>query len=335
MVLEIAGLSLPTEQTSAGLLLANTNPYLEPLVWFINIAVTENMIEWQQQLDNHEDIRTQALSAIYAPPDRDLTSGKARWSALTGNELGKDVYVIHTSFSEDSTYIPRPALLEILNRMFELRRSDSPLEPEVVHSTNVSSAFDALENEPSAHNVLEVEAREAILRELENQAVTLEELTKQLPSQGLGAVESVKRRALLIELDAAGFFDPAQMDEIHRQLQQWQLSTLMSYLVAAQQLLNYYISPERQQILPDTEITTIMSGSISIDWFRNPKHTPVEYTPFEWLSWCENVFHRAELSPTAGAGEIFTHIQDKITLLIWRRDDSIRPKLLRATLMEN
>lgn len=325
MVLTVAGLSIPTESTSAGLLLANTNPYLESLVWFINIAVTEEIPHLRERLENREDLIFQELFAKYAKPDRDLTAGANRWLALTGNELGTDVYVIGIGFSEYSTYIPRPVLLELLDLVLKLRETSSVVDPSQGQNQSTADVTDETASDSLT---------ESLMRDLEERARMLDDLVKQPPSPELGAIESAKRRVLLIELDNAGFFNPTQVARLHNQLELWNLPTLQSYYHATIELHAYYNSPERQQLISTPQPESILKGPISVDWFRRLNHTPIGYTPFDWLSQCEQIFENRQVN-SGGAGEIFTRINRKLTLLVWRVDDGIYPKLLRAEIVDD
>jgi hypothetical protein len=170
------------------------------------------------------------------------------------------------------------------------------------------------------------------LRALEAQASLVDELAEYAQTDNDHASVSAKRRFLLLELDAAGLFDPMQAAQIRLQLEGWQLPVLLGYHKAAMELHGYIHSPERRRFNPTAGTSSIDDAMVSIDWFRRSQPHPSTYTPYEWLSYCESLLRR-EVDFDGGMGEIFTKIDRRWARLVWRKDNGVDSKLLSATLV--
>jgi hypothetical protein len=261
--------------------------------------------------------------AIRPTVTTDLAEARDRWAEWTGGgELGDDVYVLGTPFT-DSVVLPRAALLELMDKLDRLRRGESLPDREPARTPEEP----APEHRPAGPGD-EEEGIRAVLSELEASAVELDALA---PAEQTGgpdaATASAKRRVLLVSLDAAGVL--ADDEETRRRLEAWNLPTLLQYHLAATWLLHYYDSDERRERIAGGARRPVLGGPVSIDWFRLGSPPQEGLEPFEWLTYCESVFVQHDSFP-GGSGEFAVRHGGPWYRFLWRKDDGVTPALLRV-----
>ncbi|MFP2929654.1 hypothetical protein ACLESO_31540 [Pyxidicoccus sp. 3LG] len=173
----------------------------------------------------------------------------------------------------------------------------------------------------------------ATFADLEQRAVALDALTLEQPGTPEQAVDaSVKRRFLLLDLDAAGVLTDEGADTLRGQLEAWGLSTLLGYQRAAGELLRYLRAPGRQRYIKnDTRPARVLGARVSVDWFRLGVPTPPPFEPVNWLGFCERILLEAAPGASgAGTGTLFTSAGQGSCSIVWRTEDGQTPAVLSA-----
>jgi hypothetical protein len=167
---------------------------------------------------------------------------------------------------------------------------------------------------------------------LENRAADLDKRTAAAGDNEEAIKEVNQLRAqLLRDLSAENVLTGDELDR----LQLRECPTLSTYHGAAEKLLSYLLSPERDRFFPGQQSPVPDYSNISLDWFRYPSgylpddsHVPGEkVSPYDWLALCERNF----IDPMPnGTGERFVRLQGKIHILHYRMEDGPTPRLWRA-----
>lgn len=172
------------------------------------------------------------------------------------------------------------------------------------------------------------------LVDLEATALALD----QLADAGDGsATESARRRALLVELEAAGLLDGELAGEKRAWLRHWQLPVLAGYLDAAVQAWRYYRSPERAEATEGAATPpSLLGATISIDWFRLHDHTPLHWSKHAWIASIEACwigdFAAGEDQPAAGSW--FSSSGGTRAEVHFRSDDGVHRSLVRTAVTD-
>jgi hypothetical protein len=313
------GLTLPLTDPDApfGPSIAPSSPEAAILSWAVG-----QLPDLAERLERGEEVSDQAARVRRPASGEELSAHVARWRELTGQDLGDDVMIVDARVTRRSLALPRLALLAI-ERALQERRLASPRPPAPWLFT------------PRVLSTAPAPAEDALLRDLEARAAALDR-TPPPTTPPEAATQVVKRRTLLAEIDAHGLFARPGGDERIAWLERWNLSTLLSYALAAVAMRRYLASPERTErfAAPDRSSgdEPILGARVSIDWFRAPPPPPEGMTPFQWLAHCEHCLIVAE-PLTGGAGEVFTGFGARGPLFLqWRRDDGEHPALVRAQL---
>ena len=321
--IEIAGLSIPLEQTPSGPIMSVEDQRLAPLAWVVNSALTEGSARGlADALERGSDLIVQGLYATRPEPDDPLVDDARRnWRELSGSDAGEDVYVVGTTFCSNEFVIPRSALKEILTTLKTLHQQ-TPLAP-------VPWLFRPYPIYPDPG-----EGEEEIVRHLESEAEKLESLIKEAaetgdPPQELLATISAKRRFLISGLASAGLLHEAYASNKRYWLVAWRASLVLAYYEAALELLTYSGSSDRKYNIPDAGPEPVEGARVSLDWFRFPQKPPVGFTRFEWLAYCESIFMNIS-SSNSDEGDVFIHEGQLRYQLYWRKDDGITPALVSA-----
>jgi hypothetical protein len=122
--LKAAGVELPLADTPAGPLIApRAAGELEPLAWVINGAFGGTWDDLAELLRMGEDARSGGPYA-YRPTelDDDVDAAAARWRELSGSDPGDDVLIVGPGWATGRLLVPRAALIELIERLAELRR---------------------------------------------------------------------------------------------------------------------------------------------------------------------------------------------------------------------
>ncbi len=311
-----------------GPLLSTAGGPAEPLAWLVNQAATGVMPDMAQLLARGESVYLPQIYARRPRPEDNLAAARLFWHALTGRELGDDLYVIGVDFIDDELVVPRSTLRAVLDRLTELRRqAPKPEGPWLFRR-------DPLWNEPAA-------CEDEALRELEVRASELDQLEAARESGAAGgdalevaAEVAVKRQFLLRDLEAAGLLADAFAPVKLHYLRLWSLPVLAGYTASAEQLHRYLRGAERRGLLPEERHNSPLDAWVSLDWFRRGQAPPAESAHFYRLALCERALREAP--PVEGySGEVFTRLGGELVRLEWRRDNGVMPALLRAAQMRD
>jgi len=321
--INIAGLNILLEETPSGPILSHKDHWLEPLAWVVN-----SILSWPHArgvidaLERGEGLIVEGLVVTRPEPDDPyVEEAKARWREWTGHDAGEDIYVVTTTFIKHEVVIPRPALVELLNRLYDQRRPAPPLPP----------APWLFRVDPIAP--IPYEGEEEIMRGLERRAAELDASAKEAAESGsveLAATVSARRRFLLLDVNAAGLFHEAHAKSKRVWLDEWGLHTLLGYFEAALKLLAYFASVDRRLYIPGAGPEPVPGARVSVDWYRLDGAPPQGFRPEQWLGYCESILMDAK-STEGGEGEIFVHQGELRYRLRWRKDDGVTPALVSAT----
>ncbi len=315
MVLNVQGLAVPLINTAFGPLPSFRDPDLEALELALQWAVEGRVPEFRRGVEAGEAVGEYPVVARPAGPDDDLTQGRRLWRRLTGHELGDDIYIIHSAIGMPEVAVPRQALLELIDRVSELRGATA--------KPPGSWLFREI---PIWHQPAPGE-KEA-LRQLERQAEQLEMITRAPRTEETRARESVKRRFLLVELNALGILSYVGFADKERWLGAWGLDLTFGYARAARSLHFYFASQGRRLYFPDANDEPVLGARISLDWSRHSVPTPPGREPDEWLGFCEHVLSQATV--TGYEGTLLVREGGAWCEVSWRRDDGENPAVFAA-----
>lgn len=284
MELTADGYLLPLIETPRGPVISTNVAEIAPLAWLINLAVEGTLADLRARIERGEEVQYQSLHALPHPEER--------------------AYLLSADFLNESMRVSAAALLDILARLESLRAG--------------WRAEHLVADRPPAR------AKAGGLVGLERRARELEELRAGERTVECAAEESVKRRFLLLDMEAAGLLGPDA--EVAARLKTFPL--LLEYHLAAVEAALYLASDDRQRYLPDARSQPVLGSPVSLDWFRLPGEMPAGFRPFEWLAFCEYVLSHSDLS--GGEGELLTRLGADWWRLRWRRDDGIHPAVVDA-----
>ncbi|MFZ5443176.1 MAG: hypothetical protein ACOZQL_24420 [Myxococcota bacterium] len=226
----------------------------------------------------------------------------AEWQALSGAELGDEVWVCYFSFLRRRFALPRKALLELTEALLALRAATPPApEPQLFRA--VPSGPTPIPEEEASVRVAEVMARRAVPNEYP---------------------------LFLITLENVGIFADAWWDEREAWLTRWNLPIVREYLHAARAMNAYLRSPERRRHVPEGK-PGILFNAVSIEWFRRPS-VPEGFEAHDWLGLCERAFLDAP-STVGKEGEVFTRVGQHWCRIVWRKEHPLPPAIV-ATFLE-
>jgi hypothetical protein len=220
VVLNVNNLSLSLMGTPFGPVLATKNKSLESIAWLVNSALGSNISHFTESLSRGEDIFLQhPLIAVRPTSLNDLSNARAQWRELTGAELGEDVYMVGSRFT-DEVVLPRQTLLDLVQTLRQLR-AEFPAPP-----------FPWLFRR-NPYEMAPADGEKELICELEKRAAA---------SQQRPAESAPCQKALLRELSEAGIFSEAYFNQKQRYLERWDCPTLLTYHKAALEFLNNFRS---------------------------------------------------------------------------------------------
>jgi hypothetical protein len=331
MVLNVAGLSLSLEDTPAGPLVSTAAYQRDDpratLAWVMNMALTGELPDFEQTLLRKGELFiSQGMSVSPVAPEEITPRDELKWLKVGKSLLeGEDVFLLATTFTHETLMMPGRVLLELFRKLVELRagfqRSRAP-----------APRVNPPAPEPQAPSAAPA-PRRADFVELEQRAVALDALMRKEPKTPDEAVdESVKRRLLLLDLDAAGVLTDERAEDLRMHLEAWVLPTLLGYQRAAGELLNYLRAPGRQRYIKgESGPARVLGARVSVDWFRLGQPTPSQFDAVNWLGFCERILlEAAPGSSGAGTGTLFTSAGRGSCSIVWRADDGQTPAVLSA-----
>lgn len=311
--LTAGGLSLPLATAPDGPQVLGERGELEALTLALNSGVGGWMPELRAAVAAGEDAIRSPVAVTRPRPGIEYADARAIWRRHAGSDPGEDVYVVATTFSP-AVVVPRDVLLELLDRLTELRGGARPAD-----------APPAASAEP-----LLADGERAYFEELEQSARELDALAAGPRTEDTVAEEHAKRRSLLTALGANGFFDKSARHANRRRLEDGGLHTLAAYQRAAMDLLAYLDSAERREWLPGAApAPSVLGAPVSVDWFRRPVTPQQGLSPYGWLAWAEAQFAAATLQP-GSEGSFLVRQGGPWYRLRWRKDDAVTPALVRA-----
>ncbi len=195
----------------------------------------------------------------------------------------------------------------------------------------MNNLFDLLDSpdprlfQPDPPGEQPVEGEEALLRQREQDAVELDQLTE--PDAPDSPQLSARRRFFLLELENIGLFDEQQVEAKHFWLTQWALPTLLSYQAAALEVLHYLDSPERRQWVEVSTPRRVYGAPVSVDWFRLYQEFPQGSSAYVWLARCEAYSHPEQLD-FGYSGSAIIRIDGDLIRVRWRREDHTHAAIL-------
>ena len=254
-VLNVNNLCLPLIGTPFGPVLATKNKSLESIAWIVNSALGNNISHFTESLARGEDIFLQhPLIAVRPTSLNDLEDARTQWRELTGSELGEDVYMVSSRFTDD-VVLPRQTLLDLVQTLRQLR-AEFPDPP-----------FPWLFRRNS-YEMAPADGEKELVCDLEKRAAA----SKQNADEINAAWRSIPvgQKALLRDLSEAGIFSEAYFNEKQRYLERWRCPTLLTYHKAALEFLNHFSSSKSQAIPRGALPVPVLSVSISIDQLSFP-----------------------------------------------------------------
>ena len=315
--LSAAGLELPLVSTADGPRMDDEGEF-EGLAVLVNGFLNGLLPDLRERLREGDGA---GRGGVYASglldgldPDRE----GATWRRLTGEPLGDDP-VITGSTETGSFTLPRAALMEILDRMLDLRatvaeHAEAPAPPADEASSDPSPV-----DEAQAMLARAVAARPGAPGRAEELA-RMERRASELDAMDDPSEASARRRAVLIELDGLRVLSGAE--EVGRELRDLGLPTLSGYHAAASRLLAYLDSDDRRMLIPGAQPGPALGAPVSLDWFRrSPTEGFDEAALGEWLL-------AAAAPEDTIEGRFFTQSRGRWYELRWRRDDGETPALL-------
>jgi hypothetical protein len=287
------GLALPVLITPQGFVAdASEDQRLIPLASVLNAASFGYMPELDRAVAAGEPHTAHGLQLTREPDEQAVEA----WRGLTGSDPGDDVYVIRGDGLPMSLAIPRSALSELLGELgrWQAAAAGAARAPET-------------------------------LDELEERAQEID----RLEAEGDHAAAAVKRRSLLADLEADGWFDPAKALATAAWMRSGDRPTLAGYRSAGLRLANYLRSDQRREFNPDAGPQPILGAPVSVDWFRLENPPPFrDDDPFRWTAFAERVMSGANLE--GGAGRMMARSDDRWYTLDWRLEDGRHPALVAA-----
>jgi hypothetical protein len=174
-----------------------------------------------------------------------------------------------------------------------------------------------------------------LCRSLEEEAAALERLTGETETDESMA----KLRALLVQLDATGFFAPHLCDQSSGAsadaLRRFGCPLVASYVEAGCAVRAYLASRARFDrlggglpSLGEDGAVHVVGAPVSVDWFRR-RRARGAVDDLELLAAAEELLHayRERLSGDA-VGELIRHDGSGVRTLRWRRDDGTTPAVV-------
>ena len=307
-VLEVAGVRLPLIDTAAG-------PRLDPDGDAAGLAIVVNgfleglLPDLPNQLRRRAPVHAAGLYADTLPEDADVTEPLEPWRRLSHSDVTDDPVIV--GIPGEVSVLPRAALLEILDRMQELNAHE-PQKDNPATDTHEERLARAIANRPGAPGRAE---------ELER----LEARARELDAMSDPAEAAARRRTLLIELDGADVL--SGRPEVARELSDLNLPTLLGYHAAARRLLDYLVSPERGELVPDALAEPVLGARVSLDFFRCGPQVPPDGTERRWTALGEAMLVASSPKPTV-EGEFYSQWDGRWYHVRWRRDDGNTPALL-------
>ncbi len=268
---------------------------------------------------------------VYArslPDGLDPIEEGAPWHRLTGSELGDDAVMAGSSVT-GAFVLPRSALLEILDRMLDVRAQAA----EHADGAAPAAAAMAKASEPPSESIAD-EAQDVLARAVAtrpgapgraDELDRLEARAGELAAMEDSAEAAARRRTLLIELDVMGLLSGAETAA--RELAELRLPALAGYHAAARRLLEYLANDERRELVRGAVPGPVLGAPVSLDWFRQGPEVPDGYSVDGWTALGEALLTAATPSPTP-EGEFFSQWAGRWYRVRWRRDDGNTPALL-------
>lgn len=314
--LTVAGLTLPLASTPRGPVISIDPPQTAPLAWIINLAVDGGLKDLRGHIEHGTPIHYKTLHAVPSTAE------------------GSRIYTLSADFMPQTMTLPAETILEALAQLESLRRNESSRIPQTSlshqHAPDVPPPESKAMYSSNLQNHRAGEHEKIAFEELERCAAEIDELASGERTVDTAALESAKRRFLLIELDAAGLLHPGRASaDLLLHLREWKLFRLLEYHAAALQVSLYLASEERRAFLPDAGPARVLGAPVSVDWFRRGGSSAEGPAAFKWLAYCEYALTYSEIA--GGEGEIFTKLQGGWWRLKWRTDDGIHPALVQAS----
>jgi hypothetical protein len=320
--LHIGGLTLKVMELPMGLRLSTEDPDLRTLTWVINRALDGAIPDLGNALRRGDDVYYHNVYVYRPRPGQDLSEGVAVWVRHTRRDPGADVYVLRSALTETELVVPRTVFVAIWEALappdLEVRSANRSVQyhlGEQLHTTQerLFTSGSTL-NEP-------IIGEEAVVKELSARAAELDVLTQRERTAENHAEEAAKRRFLLLDLDAAGLFEPWKADIKRNWLHAWGLRNLVDYQDAAFLLRQYLASPERLQVLPPIARVDTPNAPISLDWWRTESPIIEGRSPHRWLAHLETVLRDTSVGCVGGTLPFRT--QEGTYDLVWRCDDGV------------
>jgi hypothetical protein len=315
MVLNVHGLRVPLVDTPFGPLASFQDRHLEALDLTVQWAVEGRIPGFRRAIEERRPTGQFPVFAYPADAEDDLTESGKMWRRLTGEDLGDDVYVLHSALGTPNVAVPRQVLMRLIDEVNELRDATvKPAGPWLYRQIPIWHA-------PAP-------GEEEAIRILERQSEQLEAISRGPRADEARAREAAKRRFLLLELDSLGILSDAGFPDKERWLAAWTLPLTLSYLRAAHRLHLYLVSPGRRRYFPDPDHQPVLGARISLDWFRHPGPSPPGVDADLWLGFCEQTLAESQVSGYEGT--LFVREGGPWYEICWRRDDGQNPSVTAA-----
>jgi hypothetical protein len=125
--LQAGGIELPLQSTDAGPLVSTHA--LEDAValgWIVNLAFDPGQTDLVDRLRRGEAVQVGRegpyAREVWPRFDDDLSCARDRWRRLSGVDPGDDALILGTGWGSPRILVPRSAILELIERLSELRR---------------------------------------------------------------------------------------------------------------------------------------------------------------------------------------------------------------------
>ena len=311
--LVVGPLRIPLRPTPQGPRLAPDDPAFEALGWVINDAMDPDRAGVFDAIVNGGTWSGNEIGVEQVDPDTDVTAQVAAWRRLAGRDPEPPLTALAVGFRPMASVVPRTVAAEIATRLRDLRRERAVDPPWLFR------------REPPVWDMAHPSER-PVIEELDRRAGDIDRRAAGLTDEAEPPDLLADRRALLIDLDAAGLLSAEQEAAKRGRLRYWAPDTLLSWYDAACTASRYLASEERRRYQPDATAQPVFGSTVTLDLFRDGLVCPPDVAPYDWASFGEALL-TADPLPADEQGSFLHHDADGWVRVRWRRDYGDQPSL--------
>jgi hypothetical protein len=317
-VLVVGPLRIPLEPTPQGPRLAPDDPAFEALGWVINDAMEPDRSGVFDAIVNGGTWSGNEIGVEQVRPDTDVGPQLAAWRAVAGRDPKPPLTALAVGFRPMASVVPRSVAAEIAIRLRDLRRQRAVEPPWLFR------------REPPVWDMAHP-SEVPLIEDLDRRARDIDQRAAAFTDRDEPPDLLADRRALLIDLDAAGLLSVDQEAAKRGRLQYWAPDTLLSWYDAACTASRYLASGERRRYRPESTAEPVFGSPVTVDLFRDGLVHPPEVHPYDWASFGELLL-AADPLPADEQGSFLHHDADGWVRVRWRRDYGDRPSVRSVAL---